>query len=145
MFKVVFVGFLILLGGSLVAVGALSVYAPRLLSAALDVRSWHRHRFGGPRATGRPIEDIAADLRAVLADHDRIAESRSQWYVVHDMRVCERRLHDVVEEAAVARGLPPCPSVLGGWTSNHLGVRLRQLADAGLSLPNHAALGGERS
>ena len=143
MFKIVFLGLLILVGGYLAVIGACSVYAPRLLSTALDPRGWHRHHRGGPWATGRPIEQIAADLRRVLADHDRIAESRSPWYVVHDMRVCERRLHDVVEEAAVALDLPACPSALGGWTSVHLGVRLGQLAEAGLSLPKHAALSGE--
>jgi hypothetical protein len=142
MFKILFVGFLILVGGCLWFVGALSVYAPRLLSTAFDQRGWHRHRLGGPLATGRPIEEIAADLRTVLADHDRVLASKSSWYVVHDLRVIERELHDLAEEAASALELSPCPSALGGWTSLHLGVRLRELAAAGLSLPDHAARGG---
>jgi hypothetical protein len=141
-FKILFIGLLILVGGYLGVIGAFSVYAPRLLSTALDPRGWHRHRLGGPHATGRPIEEIAADLRRLLGDHDRIAESRSQWYVVHDMRVCERELHDVVEEAAAALSLPACPSVFGGWTSVHLGVRLGQLSGAGSRCPStrHSAV-----
>lgn len=138
MFTVLFVGLLILVGGFLVVVGGLSVYAPRLLSTALNPRRWHFHQFGGPVATGRPIEEIGADLRRVLAEHDRLADNRSQWYVTHDLRVCERTLHDIIEEAAAALELSPCPSALAGWTSLHLGVRLRRLSDAGFSLPKHA-------
>ena len=141
MIKFAFVGAGLLVGGALCLLGAMSVYSPRLLSAALDPRGWHRRLHPGPHTTGRPIEDIAVDLRRLLAEHDQILATRSQWYVVHDLRVCERSLHDAAEEAARAVGLPGCPATVGGWTTLHLGVRLRQLGDAGFTLPHYAGLG----
>jgi hypothetical protein len=87
------------------------------------------------RPSGRPIEVIAADLRRVLVERDQLSRSASQWYVTHDLRVCERNLHDVAEEAAKALGLGPCPAPVGGWTTVHLEVRIRELADAGMVLP----------
>lgn len=139
MFQVLFLAVLILVGAPLVAMAALSAYAPRLLSSALDIRRWHRPGLG-PRATGRPIEAIAADLHRLLAAHDRIV-ARSDQHEVHAVRVCQRELHDVAEEAATALGLAPCPCALGGWTTAHLRVRLRQLAGEGFSVPDHSTLG----
>lgn len=144
MMKVLVIGLALLLGGWLGMVGLLSVYAPRLLSSVLHPRGWHWPRPGGPRATGRPIEDIAADLRRVLSEHDRILLTSSQWYVTHDLRVCEARLHDLVEEAATELELTACPSPLGGWTTAHLGVRLQELATAGLMLPHYRGLSSQR-
>ena len=140
--KILLLSVLAAVGLPLVLLGLLSVYNPRLLSAALDRRGWHRHRPGNPRATGRPIQDIAADLRRVLREHDRVLENKSQWYVVHDLRVCERELHDLAEEAAAELGLSPCPAGVGGWTTVHLGVRLQQLLQEGLALPRYAGLSG---
>jgi hypothetical protein len=142
--RVLFIGLVLLLGAWLCMVGLLSVYAPRLLSTALNPSRWHWHRLGGPRATGRPIEDIAADLRGALAEHDRILLTSSQWYVAHDLRVCERHLHDLVEEAAAELELPACPSGFGGWTTAHLGVRLEELTTAGLMLPKYRGLSSQQ-
>ena len=64
--------------------------------------------------------------------------TRSEWYANHGLRVSERNVHDVVEEAASALGLGPCPATVGTWTRTHLSVRLRQLSEAGLVLPQHA-------
>jgi uncharacterized membrane protein len=137
--KIVLFALLVVVSVPLIVLGLLSVYNPRLLSAAVDPRRWHRHRFDGPRATGRPIQEVAADLRRVLVEHDRIVQTKSQWYVVHDLRVCERELHDLAEEAAAELGLAPCRAGVGGWTTVHLGVRLGQLTEEGLALPRYVS------
>jgi hypothetical protein len=62
--------------------------------------------------------------------------------VVHDLRVCERELHDLAEEASAELGLTPCTAGVGGWTTVHLGVRLHQLAGEGFALPRYAGLSG---
>lgn len=133
MAKVVFLVLLSVVLLSLCLLGVLSVYWPKALRWLFAPRIWRRP-FSGPVPDGRPIEDIAADLRRALAEREHLVRTRSSWYVVHDLRVSERQLHDVTEEAAAALGLGTCPAPMGAWTSAHLDVRLAQLADAGLRL-----------
>jgi hypothetical protein len=123
------------------AVGAfclVATYAPRLLYRLYGGQRRLARRLTGPHPDGRPIEVIAADLRHLIEEHRRLLADRSEWYVTHGSRVNERNVHDVIEEAASALGLESCPAALGGWTSTHLAVRLRQLSEAGLVLPQHA-------
>lgn len=115
-----------------------ATYAPRQLYRLYGGRRRLIRLLSGPHAEGRPIQVIAAELRQLLQEHRRLLEERSQWYVTHGCRVNERNMHDVIEEAASALGLDPCPATSGGWTSTHLAVRLRQLSEAGLVLPQHA-------
>ena len=113
----------------------LAVYSPRVLTLGLDLRRRVRTVVKGPAPDGRPIEDIAADLRTVLRQHDRLRRTRSEWYADHGLRVSERNVHDLVEEAAKALGLGPCQATVGTWTGSHLEVRVRELGAAGLVLP----------
>ncbi len=113
----------------------LAVYSPHVLTRSLYLRRRVRAAVKGPTPDGRPIEDIARDLRAVLRQHDRLLRTRSEWYADHGLRVSERNVHDLVEEAAKALGLGPCQATVGTWTRNHLEVRVRELDAAGLVLP----------
>lgn len=119
---------------ALAVFGLMAVFAPKLCRVVMDPRRLLQDLLSGRRPQGRPIEVIAADLRRVLVERDQLSRSRSEWYVTHDMRVCERNLHDVAEEAAKALGLDPCPAPVGGWTTVHLEIRIRELADAGMVL-----------
>ena len=56
---------------------------------------------------------------------------------------CEMALYTRAEEAAAALGLPPC-SPTAGRNAEDLTERLRQLARAGLVLPEIAGMGGDR-
>jgi hypothetical protein len=116
----------------------LAVYSPHVLTRGLEARRSVRRALSGPTPQGRPIQDIASDLRTILRQHERLQRTRSEWYSNHGLRVSERNVHDVVEEAATALGLGPCPATVGTWTSAHLSVRLRELSDAGLVLPQGA-------
>jgi hypothetical protein len=142
MLSVVMYGAAMLIGVGLCLLGVTSAYCPELLRKRLNRSRYERAQRG--RATGRPIEDIAGDLRRSLAEHDRILVTSSKWLVGHDLRVCEHDLHDLAEEAATALQLTPCSAAIGCSTTLHLAVRLRELADAGLTLPRYAGLGNDR-
>lgn len=118
----------------------LAVYSPRVLTRGLDVRRRIRRAVTGPTPEGRPIQDIASDLRAVLRQHDRLVRTRSEWYSNHGLRVSERNVHDLAEEAAASLGLGVCPATVGTFTSTHLVVRLQELSDAGLVRPDYPDL-----
>jgi hypothetical protein len=133
MANAVFLSLLLLVLLSLCLLGGLSVYCPRALRGLFGTRVWRRP-FSGPLPEGRPIEEIAGDLRRALAQREQLVRTQSSWYVVHDLRVSERGLHDLAEEAAGALGLGRCPAPMGAWTATHLDVRLAQLAQAGLVL-----------
>lgn len=135
-------GLLLLLGVALWIAGT-SLYKPELLSALTQRLDERRERRRGPRPLGMPIEQLAVDLRRLLREHDRLTLSKTEWQRAHHLKACELALHDRAEEAAAALGLPPS----GGspaWTTADLGRRLRQLAEAGLVLPENAGLGGDR-
>jgi hypothetical protein len=129
---------LAMIGVTIGAFSLVAVYAPRALTRTLDARKRLRQLVTGPVPAGRPIQDIADDLRRALHRHEQILRNRSEWYVTHDVRVSERDVHDLAEEAAAALGLDPCPATVGTWTTTHLAVRLRQLSAAGLVVPDFA-------
>lgn len=102
---------------------------------------WARRR--GPKATGLPIEQIAADLRRLIREYERLVRPDADWHRAHHLRACEMALYTRAEEAATALGLPPT-SEHAGRTAEDLTERLRQLARAGLVLPEIAGMGGDR-
>ncbi|MDX6227944.1 MAG: hypothetical protein QOI76_1334 [Frankiales bacterium] len=141
MAETVIVGLVVVVGIAL-WFGGMTLYNPRPVTLFVDWCGRQREIRRGPRPTGLPIEQLAADLRRLLWEHDRLVRSKAEWPRVHHLRACELALHDRAEEAAIALGLPPCPS--SAWTTADLGRRLRQLAEAGLVLPETAGLGGDR-
>lgn len=141
MAEAIILAFVVLIGVALWVWGIVA-YAPG--SAGRVVEWWVRRRQAkrGPQPTGLPIEQLAADLRRLLNEHERLTRSKSEWQRVHHLRACEMALHDRAEEAAVALGLPPCRLSEPGWTTADLERRLWQLRVAGLVLPADAGLSG---
>ncbi len=138
MAEIVIVGLMVLLGATLWLTGA-ALYSPETLSRVADWVDRRREARRGPRAVGMPIEQLAADLRRLIWEHDRLVRSKTEWQRVHHIRACELAIHDRAEEAATALGLPAAPGL--HCTTADLGRRLRQLAAAGLVLPENAGLG----
>ena len=128
--------------GALLAVCSL-LFNPRPLANVIEslVERYANRR--GPKATGMPIEQIAADLRRLIGEYDRLIRPDADWHRAHHLRACEMALYTRAEEAATALGLPPC-SPTAGRTAEDLTERLRQLARAGLVLPEIAGMGGDR-
>jgi hypothetical protein len=94
-----------------------------------------------PQPSIPPIERIAADLRRLLWDHDRIL--RSNDYPRRELRVSalERAISHCAAQAA--RGLDvPCPPTPedGRFAKPELRRLLRALAAAGLVLPSAVEL-----
>ena len=95
-----------------------------------------RRQDPGPWATGPPIEQIAADLRRLLWQHDLFTRSP-------DVAMWGRRLRDLevaityqATQAASALGVPhPDPPLLQGFDEPQLRWLLRALAAEGLALP----------
>jgi hypothetical protein len=130
--------------GVLTWIAGASLYSPQAMSAVVHWCDQRRQLRKGPRPVGAPIEQLAADLRRLLREHDRLTWSKAEWQRAHHLRACELALHDRAEEAATALGLPAYEGTAGGWSTADLGRRLRQLAEAGLVLPENAGLGGDR-
>lgn len=143
MSEVLIVGFAVVAGAGLWLLGV-CVYLPDVPTAIMDWNQRRRARRLGPAVTSAPIEDIAADLRRLLHEHDRLVRSPAEWHRAHHLRACELALDLMAEEAATALGLPPRYVSGSGWTTTDLGFRLHQLATAGLVLPQTAGLGGDR-
>lgn len=143
MAETLIVSFLVMVGVLLWIAGS-TLYCPQLLSVI--VHWWYERRElrNGPRPIGAPIEQLAADLRRLLREHDRLTRSKAEWQRAHHLKACELALHDRAEEAATALGLPAYCGTAAGWSTADLGRRLRQLAEAGLVLPENAGLGGDR-
>jgi hypothetical protein len=139
--EAVIVALVVLLGVVLWIWGA-ALYAPTAAGSVVEWWLQRRQARRGPQPTGAPIEQIAADLRRLLAEHERLARSRAEWQKVHHLRACELALHDRAEEAAAALGLPACRLAEPGWCTADLERRLWQLRVAGLVLPADVGLSG---
>jgi hypothetical protein len=120
-----------------------TLFNPRRLADGLErlAHWWVLRR--GPKATGLPIEQIAADLRRLICEYERLVRPDGDWHRAHHLRACEMALYTRAEEAATALGLPPT-SATAGRTAEDLTERLRQLTRAGLVLPEIAEMGGDR-
>jgi hypothetical protein len=120
-----------------------TLFNPRRIANGLDRvgEAWAQRR--GPKPTGLPIEQIAADLRRLIREYERLVRPDADWHRAHHLRACELALYTRAEEAATALGLPPT-SQTAGRTAEDLTERLRQLARAGLVIPEIAEMGGDR-
>lgn len=141
MAEAVILGFVVLLGIALWIWGIVA-YSPGIADKVVEWWGRRRQAKQGPQPTGLPIEQLAADLRRLLYEHERLCRSRAEWQRAHHLRACELALHDRAEEAAAALGLPPCRLSEPGWTTADLERRLWQLRVAGLVLPADAGLSG---
>src|SRR3954453_3074859 len=141
MAEAIIVSVALLLGVAVWLIGAV-LYAPSSASRVLEWWTLRRQARRGPQPTGLPIEQLAADLRRLLYEHERLMRSRSEWQRVHHLRACEIALHDRAEEGAAALARPPCRLGEPGWTTADLERRLWQLRVAGMVLPADAGLTG---
>jgi hypothetical protein len=123
------------------------------LMATRVVRAvWHRHldRRGdsGPQPDGPPIEKLAADLRRLLWNHDRVTRSADVAMCAGRLRALESAIIICATQAARSLDVPyPDPPTLGEHVPKpQLRLLLRALAAEGLVLPPSVALlaGGGR-
>ena len=133
----VIVGLVLMAAAAFWLVGT-SLYNPRPACAVIEWCIDRRARRSGPQPSGPPIEQIAADLRRLMREHERLVRPSQDWQRAHHVRACESALHDRAEEAATALDLPPAAGP--DWTRADLAVRLRQLSAAGLVLTESAGL-----
>ena len=119
----------IMLSPTLVVAAAL--YIPRGVRAI--ARRIGRH---SDQVTHPPIEELAADLRRLLRQHETLKQSPGLAMRAKHLRAVEGAITDCATEAATALGLP-CPDqpVRGVLPTPQLRELLRSLADAGLVLP----------
>jgi hypothetical protein len=116
-----------------------ALYAPRGVRAVrrlIDDRRAKRW----PHPSGPPIEQIAADLRRLLWQHDTCVRSADMAVRARHLRALEAAISDCVTQAARALGVA-CPDRPGhgGYDKLQLRLLLRTLAAEGLVLP--AAVG----
>ncbi len=98
----------------------------------------------GPRRRRRgvmPIEELASELRRLLREHDRLLRDPSGARGGRRLLTVEALLHERVQDASRALGLPLRPvGIAPSRTRQDLVVRLRRLAAAGLVLPDDVFL-----
>jgi hypothetical protein len=119
----------IMLSPTLVVAAAL--YLPRGVRAIAQ-------RLGDDQGqvTHTPIEELAADLRRLLRQHETIKQSPALAMRAKHLRAVEGAITDCATEAATALGLPsPDRPAHGVLPTPQLRQLLRSLADAGLVLP----------
>lgn len=119
----------IMLSPTLVVAAAL--YLPRGVRAL-----WHRTHPDLDQVSHPPIEELAADLRRLLRQHETLKQSPGMAMRAKHLRAVEGAITDCATEAATALGLP-CPDRpgRGPLPTPQLRELLRSLADAGLVLP----------
>ena len=132
-------GVVLLMLSPTLLVGA-ALHGPRAVRAV-----WRRHvdrRDGGTlQPDGPPIEKLAADLRRLLWDHDRVTHSADVAMFAWRLRALEGAIAICATQAARALDVPyPDPPADGGFDKPHLRRLLRALAAAGLVLPPAAGL-----
>ncbi|GAA0807669.1 hypothetical protein [Spirilliplanes yamanashiensis] len=116
-------------------IGAAFLTAPRWL-AALAGRLPDRREPRGPQPLGRPIEQLAADLRRLVRLHGQLAGTAHLGTRAQRMWAVEAAIGARAIEAADALGVPhPVPPPDGRLSRDELGALLRALAAAGLVLP----------
>jgi len=110
---------------------AAALYIPRGVRAIAG-----RLRRDQDQVTHTPIEELAADLRRLLHQHETIKQSPGLAMRAKHLRAVEGAIADCAAEAAIALGLP-CPDrpAHGELPTPQLRQLLRSLADAGLVLP----------
>jgi len=114
------------------AVAGAAVLLPRVVRAA-------RRRMTAPRSlpAGPPLEQIAADLRRLLAEHRRVARSPTLPARGRRFAALEAALTDRALDAARALELePPARPTTGALPVAALRSLLLQLAGSGVVLPD---------
>jgi hypothetical protein len=133
--------FVIVMLSPTLAVGA-AIYAPRVARAL-----WHlaRRRDDSPRTRSAPIEQLAADLRRLLIQHDELRRSSQPGPRVLRLRALEAAITDLAVEAAQALDIAvTAPPAHTGMRIAELRRLLHDLTGAGLALPAVGLLAGER-
>lgn len=127
----------IALGPTAVAFGVL--WLPRA------VRALSRRLRRGPdelRPVGPPLEQIAADLRRLIAQHEVVLRSTGMAVRGRRLAALEGSISDCALDAARAVGLPAPPrSGRDPLSREQLRVLLGDLARSGLLLPSHERFG----
>jgi hypothetical protein len=119
--------------------------SPALLIATvlIGARAVRRRRDdSGPQPIGPPIEKLAADLRRLLWNHDRLMRSADVVMCAGRLRALEGAIVICATQAARSLGVAhPDPPTLGELVYRpQLRLLLRSLAGAGLVLPLTVAL-----
>jgi len=123
------------------AVGA-AIYAPRAARALWQLA---RGRDDSPRTRSAPIEQLAADLRRLIVQHDELRRSSQPGLRGLRLRALEAAITDVAVEAAHALDIPAAaPPAHTGMRPAELRRLLHDLTGAGLSLPAVGLLAGDR-
>jgi hypothetical protein len=122
-------------------VGAL-VYLPRVLRA-MHAAAERRARPQEPIPAHAPIEQLAADLRRLLGQHETLRTSTGLVMRAHRLFALEAAIADRATEAAAAIGLSyPNRSPGQALSKPDLRGLLHALSDAGLVLPPTSILLG---
>jgi hypothetical protein len=114
-------------------IGAVFATAPRWCAAI--GRLWPEPD-PGPQPVGRPIEQLAADLRRLLRLHEELTASAHLALRAHRLWAVEAAIGARAVEAARALEVPhrePAPTEM--LTRSELALLLRALTEAGLVLP----------
>ena len=115
-------------------IGAAFLTAPRWLAALARLLPDREPR--GPQPLGRPIEQLAADLRRLLRLHAQLGGTAHLGTRAQRLWAVEAAIGARAIEAAQALGVPhPVPPADGRLSRDQLGALLRALAAAGLVLP----------
>ena len=131
---------LIMLSPTLAVSAAL--YAPRVARALWRLA---RRRDDSPRVRSAPIEQVAANLRRLLIQHDDLCRSAQPGPRRLRLRALEAAITDVAVEAAHALDIPAtAPPAHGGMHPAELRRLLHDLTDAGLALPAVGLLADDR-
>jgi hypothetical protein len=121
------------------AFGAIA-FLPRWLRSARRVIDARRAE-SYPQPIGPPIERIAADLRRLLWEHDRLSWSSDFPFRVDRVWALEAAIGYCAGQAARALGLPSSdPPARGGLHGPELHRLLRALTGEGLVLPTAVVL-----
>lgn len=121
------------------AAAAAVLWLPRAVRALRASVSGPRERLA---PSGPPLERTAADLRRLLAEHERVRRSADVAVRAARLRALEGAVTDCAVDAARALGVELLPRPdRAPLPSAQLRVVLGQLADAGMVLPHHERFG----
>lgn len=122
------------------AVAAALLWLPRLVRALAALWPGQSH---SAMPAGPPLERTAADLRRLMAEHEKVRRSPELAVRARHLAALEGAITDCAVDAARALGLP-APERSGREALPRARLRrlLGDLVDAGLVLPAHERFGG---
>jgi len=121
------------------ALGAI-FYGPRAVGAVWRYLQ-ERDAEARPRPAGPPIEELAADLRRLVRQHEVMKTAPDIVMRAHHLSAIEGAITACAIQAATALGVPhPAVPRHTALTAAELKRLLRALADAGLVLPTGVGL-----